>query len=88
MLWRLSFLETPRFKANQDDFFFVVQAVYGLRRKMIRVTLRNLFCNLDLEEMLNSEGIDPTLRGEVLSFAQLDTIAQCLGKQNSRTATK
>jgi 16S rRNA (adenine1518-N6/adenine1519-N6)-dimethyltransferase len=87
MLWKLSFLGKPRFQANPDDFFAIVQRVYGLRRKMIRVTLRNLFPNIDVEEMLNSEGIDPTLRGEALSFAQLDTIAQCLGKHNLGTIT-
>jgi len=77
-LWSISFLNAPRFKANAEAFFAVVRAVYGKRRKMIRSALRDLFSNEDTEQILLSLDIDPTLRGEVLSFAQLDAIARCL----------
>ena len=78
MLWSISFLNAPRFKATAEAFFAVVRAVYGKRRKMIRSALRDLFSNQDTEQILLSLDIDPTLRGEVLSFAQLDAIARCL----------
>ena len=77
-LWFLSFLDEPRFTASEEDFFAVVRAVYGVRRKMIRGALRELFQDRDIEGLLQSIGIDPTLRGEALYFAQLDTIAQLL----------
>lgn len=77
-LWSISFLDTPRFEANAEDFFAVVRAVYGKRRKMIRSALRELFPNEDGEALLHSLQIDPTLRGEGLSFAQLDAVARSL----------
>jgi len=77
-LWSISFLNAPRFEANAEAFFAVVRAVYGKRRKMIRSALRDLFPNQDVEQILLSLGIDPTLRGEVLSFTQLDAIALSL----------
>lgn len=77
-LWSISFLNAPRFEANAEAFFAVVRAVYGKRRKMIRRALRDLFPNQDVEQILLSLGIDPTLRGEVLSFTQLDAIALSL----------
>ena len=77
MLFR-SFLDSPRFMTNAEDFFAIVRAVYGVRRKMIRGALRDLFPNENIEELLRSVDIDPTLRGEVLGFAQLDAIARSL----------
>ena len=81
-LWRMSFLDEDRFNANAEDFFAVVRAVYGKRRKMIRSALRDLFPSRDIEEILLSLNIDPTLRGEALSFPQLDAIAQSLTDSN------
>jgi len=77
-LWSMSFLDRPRFSANAKSFFGVVRAVYGKRRKMIRSALRDLFPDDNIEKLMRSIDIDPTLRGETLSFAQLDAIAQCL----------
>ncbi len=82
MLWSMSLLKQPRFTAAAEDFFAVVRAVYGVRRKMIRGALRDLFSNENTEELLRSINIDATLRGETLSFAQLDTIAQYLKNSN------
>jgi len=81
-LWSMSFLDAPRFEANSMSFFAVVRAVYGKRRKMIRSSLREIFPNEDIEGLLRSLHIDPTLRGEVLSFAQLDVIARLLKDPN------
>ena len=77
-LWSMSFLDRPRFTADENDFFSVVRAVYGVRRKMIRGALRDLFPVDDVQGLLRSIGVDPTLRGEVLDFTQLDAIAQLL----------
>ena len=81
-LWTMSFLDAPRFAAKEEDFFAVVRAVYGVRRKMIRGALRDLFPNESTEDLLRSIDIDPTLRGEALSFQQLDAIAQLIRTPN------
>ena len=41
-LWSLTFRARPRFESNGESFFAVVRALYGTRRKMIRVALRAL----------------------------------------------
>lgn len=81
-LWSVSFLNAPRFEANAEAFFAVVRAVYGKRRKMIRSALRDLFPNQDVEQILLSLGIDPKLRGEALSFTQLNAIALSLANSD------
>ena len=55
----------------------VTQAVFGQRRKMLRVTLRGLYREPNL--LLEPLGIDETLRGENLSVAQIASIARALG---------
>jgi 16S rRNA (adenine1518-N6/adenine1519-N6)-dimethyltransferase len=75
ILWRLSFLAHPRFSASQEVFFTVVRALYGKRRKMIRSALRDLLPIERIAEVLSTAGIDPTARGEKLTFAQLDRLA-------------
>ena len=77
-LWSILFLDRPRFTADEEDFFSVVRAVYGVRRKMIRGALRELFPDNAMQELLRSIAIDPTLRGEMLSLSQLDAIAHLL----------
>lgn len=75
ILWRLSFLAHPRFAASQEVFFTVVRALYGKRRKMIRHALRDLLPIERIAEVLSTAGIDPTARGEGLTFQQLDRLA-------------
>jgi len=74
-LWRLSFLKKPRFSADPDNFFAVVRALYGKRRKMIRSALRDLLPIERIADVLSTAGIDPTARGEGLTFQQLDRLA-------------
>lgn len=74
-LWRLSFLEKTRFSAPPETFFAVVRSLYGKRRKMTRAALRDLLPPDRIAEVLAAAGIDPTVRGETLTFAQLDRIA-------------
>ena len=80
VLWKLSFLGEPRFSSSPERFFSVVQTIYGKRRKMIRVVLRDV---LDAEQItlaLEKAKIDPCIRGETLSFVALDQLALELGK--------
>jgi len=75
VLWKLSFLRQPRFSSAPETFFAVVRTIYGKRRKMIRVALRDV---LDVEQIplaLDKAEIDPRVRGENLSFEALDRLA-------------
>ena len=77
-LWRLEFREEPRFSAPEDSFFAVVRALYGKRRKMIRAALRDLVLPCEVGPALEGAGIDPTVRGETLSFEELDRLAHAV----------
>jgi 16S rRNA (adenine1518-N6/adenine1519-N6)-dimethyltransferase len=77
-LWRLSFLERPRFSADTATFFRVVRTLYGTRRKMIRRALRNWLPADQIKEVLEEAGIDPTVRGETLTFEDLDRLASAV----------
>lgn len=49
-------------------------AAFGQRRKMLRVTLKSVFS--DPEKVLEELGIEPTMRGEMLSVEQIASIAE------------
>lgn len=74
-LWRLVFLEAPRFSAGEEVFFALVRTLYGKRRKMIRGALRDLLPAEGVAEVIRAAAIDPTVRGETLSFEELDRLA-------------
>lgn len=80
VLWKLSFLGEPRFSSSPENFFSVVQTIYGKRRKMIRVALRDVLNAEQITLALEKAEIDPCIRGENLSFAALDQLALELGK--------
>lgn len=82
-LWRIVFRPTPRFTAPPQRFFAVVRALYGKRRKMVRGALRDFVPAERVTAVLQVAGIDPTARGETLSFAQLDRIAAALATGSS-----
>jgi len=77
-LWRLSFLEQPRFSADTETFFRIVRTLYGTRRKMIRRALRDCLSADQIKQVLEQVGIDPTVRGETLSFEALDRLASAV----------
>ena len=56
----------------------VTQAIFGQRRKMLRVTMKALHPSPTF--VLNTLGIDETRRGEDLSIAEIAGIAAALGK--------
>jgi 16S rRNA (adenine1518-N6/adenine1519-N6)-dimethyltransferase len=78
--WEMSFLERPRFSANETDFFRVVRTLYRHRRKMARRALRDLLSTDDVAVLLRTAGIDGSLRGEALAFDELDRLAAALHK--------
>jgi len=86
-LWRLSFLEQPRFSADTETFFRIVRTLYGTRRKMIRRALRNCLSADQIKQVLEQVGIDPTVRGETLSFEELDRVALAVNQLTGNAAS-
>lgn len=76
LLWEIRFLDRPRFEAESATFFAVVRAVYGLRRKMLRVALRSLASREAVARALKQAGIEGTDRGETLDFDALDRLSR------------
>ena len=74
--WELSFLPSARFSAAEDAFFAVVRTLYRNRRKMSRRALQDLLPSDAIPGVLSAAEVDGTARGEVLSFAELDRLAQ------------
>ncbi len=76
MVWQLTFHNQPRFSVDDKLFFTIVRTLYNKRRKMIRRALRDILPNDVITMVLKNAAIDPTVRGETLSFAELDRLAQ------------
>lgn len=74
-LWKLEMLERPRFTAREERFFSVVRAIYGARRKTLRNGLQREYPRGAVDAMLVAAGLDGTIRGETLGFAELDALA-------------
>lgn len=74
-LWSIRFRSQPVFSADPEVFFEVVRAIFGARRKMIRVALRSVLPKEAIPEVLATAQIEETLRGEVLGFDSLDRLA-------------
>lgn len=53
-----------------NDFFQMVRSAFSQRRKMLRSSLRNLFPQSKIEEVLQKLDIAPTVRPENLSLEQ------------------
>ncbi len=77
-LWTIRFLDAPRFTADSAAFFAVVRAIYGVRRKMLRVALRSIATREALVRALETAGIEGTVRGETLDFDELDRLTRAL----------
>ncbi|MFC2105678.1 16S rRNA (adenine(1518)-N(6)/adenine(1519)-N(6))-dimethyltransferase RsmA [Candidatus Bipolaricaulota bacterium] len=74
--WELSFLPSARFSTAEDAFFAVVRTLYRNRRKMVRRALQDLLPSDAIPGILLIAEVDGTARGETLSFAELDRLAQ------------
>ncbi len=88
MLWRLVIRERPRFSADEEIFFRLVRTLYGGRRKMIRRALRNWLSADQIEKVLKEAGIDPTARGETLSFEALDRLASAVVPPANKSSSR
>ncbi len=73
--WEMSFLDRPRFSADEDAFFRVVRMLYRHRRKMVRRALQELVARETIEGALARADVDGARRGEDLSFDELDRLA-------------
>ena len=69
--------DPPTTTATREQVFTVIDAAFATRRKQIRATLRPLAGSSELaEHALGQAGIDPTVRGEVLTVADFARIAE------------
>jgi 16S rRNA (adenine1518-N6/adenine1519-N6)-dimethyltransferase len=73
--WELSFLERARFSSDERNFFRVVRALYGHRRKMVRGALKDLLPVDAIAGVLAQAGIDGSVRGETLSMDSLNRLS-------------
>ena len=74
--WELTFRAGARFMANEENFFVVVRTLYRNRRKMTRRALQDLLPSDAIPDLLQAADIDGTVRGETLTFEQLDRLTQ------------
>jgi len=77
-LWTIHFLQRARFEAAPEAFFGVVRAIYGVRRKMLRVALRSLASRETIARALEVANVEGTVRGETLGFEELDRLGRAL----------
>ncbi len=79
--WELSFLPSPRFTSDDVVFFRVVRTLYRNRRKMIRRALQDEVPAREVAGVLHRAGLDGTVRGETLSFEQLDRLSRACAQR-------
>lgn len=79
---RLKMRTQPPVKVKDKALFFrVVKAAFGMRRKTLTNALGAAFGELnkgDIEELLQSCGFDPKIRGEVLSIGEFAKISDAI----------
>jgi len=79
-LWKLSMRASPRFTGREAEFFAVVRAIYGARRKTLRNALQRAFSPDAVARILEESGTDGQVRGETLGFLELDALARAAEK--------
>ncbi|MEM9971795.1 MAG: 16S rRNA (adenine(1518)-N(6)/adenine(1519)-N(6))-dimethyltransferase RsmA [Pseudomonadota bacterium] len=72
----LSALPNPRFEADAATLSRVVKAAFGQRRKMLRASLKGIAP--DIEDRLQSAGIAPTDRAEVVDLERWCALARLI----------
>lgn len=81
---KMDIYSTPPVEVEDRDFFFkVVGAAFGKRRKKIVNALENLLPGLDrsaIEAACSKAGINPSVRGEMLSVAKFASLSDALVK--------
>jgi 16S rRNA (adenine1518-N6/adenine1519-N6)-dimethyltransferase len=74
--------EPPQTTATREQVFAVVDAAFAQRRKQVRAALRGLAGSAEVATAaLESAGVDPTARGEVLTVEDFARIAEGLAAQ-------
>ena len=79
-LWKLTMRASPRFTGREAEFFAVVRAIYGARRKTLRNALQRAFSPDAVARILEVSGADGQLRGETFGFIELDALARAAEK--------
>jgi 16S rRNA (adenine1518-N6/adenine1519-N6)-dimethyltransferase len=80
--------EPPTTRAGRESVFAVIDAAFAQRRKTLRSTLAGLAGSPVLaEQVLQSAGVDPGLRGEALALGDFVRIADVLHDRASDDAT-
>lgn len=74
-LVRIARREPPVTRATREQTFGVIDAAFAQRRKMLRAALSSLAGEQSASELIARAGIDPQLRGEMLSVADFAAIA-------------
>lgn len=77
---RLSKLDSPRVKADDEKLFFkIIRASFNMRRKTLWNALKSLGFSKDLlENALQECDIDPKRRGETLSIYEFANLSNCI----------
>ena len=69
----------PATSATREQVFSLVDAAFAQRRKMLRAALAGIFgSSAQASEAIEAAGIDPTVRGEVLSITDFARLAEQL----------
>lgn len=68
-------LKVPPVGVDESSFFSLTRAAFGQRRKMLRVSLREIYGETCIER-LERAGISPTARAEELSLSDFIRLAQ------------
>jgi 16S rRNA (adenine1518-N6/adenine1519-N6)-dimethyltransferase len=78
-LVRITRREPPATSASREAVFWVVDAAFAQRRKMLRAALAGLFGSSGAAaEALEAAGVDPRARGETLGVAEFARVAEQL----------
>jgi 16S rRNA (adenine1518-N6/adenine1519-N6)-dimethyltransferase len=79
-LWKLTMRASPRFTGREAEFFAVVRAIYGARRKTLRNALQRAFSPDAVTRIIEDSGTDGQVRGETFGFLELDSLARAAEK--------
>lgn len=79
-LVRLERRDPPQTTASREQVFAVIDQAFAQRRKMLRSALSGLFgSSAAASKAIAAAGVDPTVRGEMLSIEQFARVAEQTG---------
>ncbi|MHC1720200.1 MAG: 16S rRNA (adenine(1518)-N(6)/adenine(1519)-N(6))-dimethyltransferase RsmA [Clostridiaceae bacterium] len=82
MVIKLTKLTEPAVKVEDVDLFFkVIRESFGMRRKTLSNSLKNLKIEKEkLQNAFEKAGIDPVRRGETLSIQEFGKLSDCINE--------